>query len=181
MRIPPWLVLIGAVGLFLALTTGGVVTADILSTAWMASTNARKWAATLQSTEDYYGIPAGLLARIAYQESHFIQSIIDGTRPSPAGALGVMQLMPQYFSSVQRPVPFSDADTTDQINQAADFLVSLYHHFQDWTPAVAAYNAGQTAIDQVLAGSRALPSETAQYIAQVSADLPQVVSPTLSV
>lgn len=160
--------------------TGGVIAVDYLQAAWMSSGNAQKWAPILAGAESSYGIPAGLLSRIAYQESHFRQDIIDGTAISPAGALGMMQLMPQYFQTVHASIPFTDADTTAQIAEAASFLSGLYGHFGDWTAATAAYNAGQGTIDKVLAGTRALPTETANYIAGIAADLPAVVNPTLT-
>lgn len=153
---------------------------NYLNAAWMSSQNARKWAPDLTEAESMYGIPAGLLSRIAYQESHFIQSIIDGTQSSPAGALGLMQLMPQYFDTVRRPIPFSDSDTVAQINQAAQQLSTLYHQFGDWTQATAAYNAGAGTVNNVIAGTASLPAETANYIANISADLPQIVNPTLT-
>lgn len=155
------------------------MTANYLMAAWMASDNAKKWAPVLTSVEDQVGLPTGLLARIAYQESHFRQDIIDGSTASPAGALGMMQLMPRFFTTVNRPRPFTDTDTQDQIVEAATLLANLFNHFQDWTLAVAAYNAGQHAIDQVVAGNASLAPETAAYISEVSADLPNIVNPTL--
>lgn len=179
--IPVWVWILGGVALLAALTTGGVVTANYISAQWMGSSNARKWAAALSNAENTFGIPAGLLSRIAYQESRFRQDVIDGTTVSSAGALGLMQLMPQYFDTVQRPIPFSDADTSDQIVQAAQLLASNYNQLGDWTAATAAYNAGAGTINKVLNGSATLPGQTAQYIQQISADLPAVVNPTLSV
>lgn len=178
-RIPGWLLMLGGVILAIALTTGGVVTANYLTASWMSSANAQKWAPVLAAAESQYGIPAGLLARIAYQESRFRQDIIDGTTVSSAGALGLMQLMPQYFDTVQRPTPFSDADTTDQINQAAQLLVNNFNQLGDWTRATAAYNAGAATVGKVLAGTQSLRNETATYIQQISADLPGIVNPTL--
>lgn len=178
--VPPWLWLLGGVILLMTLGGVGVVTVNYLNAAWMSSNNAQKWAAALSQAEDLYGIPTGLLSRIAYQESRFRQDVIDGTNSSSAGALGMMQLMPQYFSTVTVPIPFSDTDTGAQINEAANFLAGLYNHFQNWTAAVAAYNAGQGTINQVLAGARALPNQTATYLQQVAADLPHIVSPTLN-
>lgn len=178
-EIPLWLLILGGVVLVAALTTGGVVTANYVAAAWMSSQNAQKWAPTLAAAEDNYGIPTGLLSRIAYQESSFQQNVIDGTRASSAGALGMMQLMPQYFTTVQGPTPFTDQDTINQIDEAANLLSQLYTHYQNWTDAVAAYNAGQGTIDAVLAGKQPLPAQTAQYIAQVGADLPQYVNTTL--
>lgn len=175
--IPKWIWIVGGILVLVSLTTVG---ANYAMSAWMTSYNAQKWATALSNAESQYGIPQGLLSRIAYQESHFVQAFIDGTRESPAGALGMMQLMPQFFSTVQRPIPFTDQDTLDQINEAAQQLASLYGHFGDWTASVAAYNAGQATIDHVLAGRAALPTETANYIASISTDLPGVVNGTLS-
>jgi soluble lytic murein transglycosylase-like protein len=180
MKIPGWLWIVGGIIGVAALGTGGVVAVNYLENAWLASENGQKWGPALQDAENSFGIPSGLLSRIAFQESHFIQNIIDGTRTSPVGARGMMQLMPQFFQTVQRPTPFSDADTNDQIQEAAQFLSGLFNHFSDWTQAVAAYNAGQGTINQVLAGKRALPSETANYIAGIAQDLPGIVNPTLT-
>jgi soluble lytic murein transglycosylase-like protein len=130
------------------------------------------WVPVLNSAEQQFGIPPDLLARMAYQESHFRPEIIDGTKASPAGALGLMQLMPQYFNTVRVAVPFQPADTVAQIQQAAQLLVGLMNHFNDWTLAVAAYNDGQGNIDQYVAGTRALPAETSNYVADVLADVP---------
>ena len=77
-----------------------------------------QWIPALNAAEVQYGLPTDLLARIAYQESHFRTDIITGATPSPAGALGLMQMMPQYFDSVRVPRPFTPDDTANQINQA---------------------------------------------------------------
>lgn len=131
-----------------------------------------QWVPVINAAEMQYGIPTDLLARMAYQESHFRPSIIDGTTASPAGALGILQLMPQYFNTVQRPIPFSTQDTADQINQAAGQLLGLMNHFNDWGLAVAAYNDGQGNVDKYVAGTRPLPAETSTYVADVLADVP---------
>lgn len=47
--------------------------------------------------ESEYGIPTDLLARIAYQECSWRTEVITGQVASPAGALGMFQLMPQFF------------------------------------------------------------------------------------
>lgn len=166
-----WLIL---GGVSLAILIGG---GDVAVNLYLQSANAQKWAQYLSDAEDYYGIPKGLLTRIAEQESSFKSNVIDGTHPSPAGALGIMQLMPQFWDTVRRPIPFTDSDTQDQIGQAAEFLASLYHHFGNWTNAVAGYNAGQGTIDKVLAGQASLPAETSTYLASVFGDLPQYGSP----
>ena len=167
-----WVLAIGAIGVLIwqAQNIGDAVSADI--SGWADVEQGPVWVPVINQAESAQGIPANLLARMAYQESHFRPDIISGTTSSSVGALGILQLMPEYFSTVQVPVPFTAADTTAQISQAAEQLASLYTTFQDWTLAVAAYNAGAGTIKAYLAGSGNLPAETAAYVADVIADVP---------
>lgn len=150
----------------------GVETVTAALTGWKSVNDGPTWVPVINQTEDTLGIPTDLLARVAYQESRFRPDVITGATVSPAGALGILQMMPQYFDTVQRPRPFSTQDTLDQINQAGSLLVSLYNHFQDWALALAAYNDGQTNIDHYLAGTHTLPTETNNYVSQILSDVP---------
>lgn len=150
----------------------GVADVQAAIAGWKAVNQGPMWVPVLNAAEQQHGIPADLLARMAYQESRFRQDVIDGTTVSSAGALGLMQLMPQYFNTVTGPRPFTPTDTQAQIQQAAQQLVGLMNHFNDWALAVAAYNDGQGNIDQYIAGTRALPAETTSYVADILADVP---------
>lgn len=119
--------------------------------------------ATIAATETQLGIPAGLLARIAEQESHFRQDIISGKTKSSAGATGLMQLMPKYFPGAEHMTP------EQQIAVAGKELSRLYKVFGDWNKAIAAYNDGEGNIKKVLAGKKILPEETRKYVAAVGA------------
>jgi soluble lytic murein transglycosylase-like protein len=141
---------------------------------WLNVGEGPTWVPVLNATEQSLGIPDNLLARVAYQESHFREEIIRGTKPSPAGALGIMQLMPQYFNTVNRPVPYSDADVTAQIQQAGANLVSQYESFGTWELALAAYNAGAGNVRKY--GGIPPFGETQDYVAQVIADVPAAAS-----
>lgn len=167
-----WLVVAGAAGILIwqSQNIGDSVTAAVCG--WENVEEGPTWVPVINQAEDAAGIPTNLLARMAYQESHFRQDVIDGSTASSAGALGILQLMPQYFSTVQVATPFTAADTSAQISQAAQQLASLYSQFSDWTLAVAAYNAGATAVKNYMAGSQALPVETQAYVADVIADVP---------
>lgn len=116
---------------------------------------------TIAATETQLGIPAGLLARIAEQESHFRPDIISGKTKSKAGAVGLMQLMPQFFPGAGKS---AEAD----IFTAGKELRRLYKVFGDWSKAVAAYNDGEGNIKKVLAGKKTLPEETRKYLAAVA-------------
>jgi soluble lytic murein transglycosylase-like protein len=119
----------------------------------------------LNTTEAQYAIPADLLARMAYQESHFRADIIDGSTVSPAGAVGIMQLMPEYF-------PGAGENAIADIATAGQYLSKLYSEFGDWQLAVAAYNDGPGNVKAYLAGTKTLPLETQTYVADVFADVP---------
>lgn len=132
---------------------------------WMDEGEGALWMPALHAAEVKHGIPTNLLARIAYQESHFRSDIINGRVRSKVGAIGMMQLMPQFF-------PTAGVSVLADIERAADLLAALYKRFRDWQTAVAAYNDGGGNIDKVLKGERLMPVETRNYVAEVFADVP---------
>lgn len=150
----------------------GVDTVTAAVSGWARVHQGPQWVPVINAAESMAGIPANLLARMAYQESHFRPEFIDGTKASEAGALGILQLMPQYFSTVRVPRPYTPQDTAAQIQEAAGELARLYRHYQDWGLAVAAYNDGQGNVDRYVAGNRALPAETITYVSDVLTDVP---------
>jgi soluble lytic murein transglycosylase-like protein len=167
-----WVLLAGAVGVLVWQYQNIGDAVQAATCGWEGVEEGPTWVPVINQSEVANSIPTNLLARMAYQESHFRQDIIDGTTASSAGALGILQLMPQYFSTVQVATPFSTSDTVAQIQQAAQQLASLYDEFSDWTLAVAAYNAGATTIKNYVAGTGSLPAETSAYVADVIADVP---------
>lgn len=178
-KIPPWLWILGGVLVLAAAATGGTLAVQAVLAYWQQSANAQKWAPVLAAAEQANGLPQNLLARMAYTESAYSQDVIDGTRASSAGALGILQLEPQYFDTVRRPVPFSDQDTTDQINQAAAQMATLYRQLSPlaagtgqnpWALALAGYNAGAGAVRHY----QGIPpyAQTESYVTDILADVP---------
>lgn len=151
-------------------------TEDVMSaiSGWQSVNDGPAWVPYIESVAPQYGIPANLLSRVAYQESRFRPEIIRGTTASPAGALGIMQMMPAYFASVRVPVPFQDADVQAQIHEAAQQLQSLYNDLGDWSLALAGYNAGAGNVKKY-GGIPPFP-ETQKYVAQITADVPVAVA-----
>lgn len=133
--------------------------------AWMTQGAGPEYHPTFTAVEQQNSIPPDLLYRIGYQESHFRPDIISGQTVSPAGAVGIMQLMPQYF-------PGAGNNAQADIDTAGRYMAQLYAQFGDWQVATAAYNDGPGNISQVLAGTRQMPLETQNYIADVFADVP---------
>jgi soluble lytic murein transglycosylase-like protein len=141
-----------------------------LVTPWKQTGSASDWLPALAFAEQAYGIPTDLLARLAYQESHFREDVIRGVKTSSVGALGMMQLMPQYFPVVNAPRPYSDEDVAAQISAAADQLSTLYGQLGSWPLALAGYNAGAGAVKKY-GGIPPFP-ETQQYVADITRDVP---------
>jgi soluble lytic murein transglycosylase-like protein len=120
----------------------------------------------ISMVESQCGIPTDLLARIAYQECSWRAEVIDGTVKSPAGAVGMFQLMPQYF-------PGAGVSWMQDAETAGRYLSQLHRQFNDWQMAVAAYNWGPGNLSRYEQNpSGGLPRETKNYVAGVFTDVP---------
>lgn len=122
-----------------------------------AANNRNKYIGAIRAAEQKHGIPAELLERVANQESHWRSDIISGKTRSSEGAVGLMQLMPQFF-------PGAGKDPNADIETAAAYLKKLRGQFGNWEDAAAAYNAGPGTLNAVKSGRGGLPSETRQYV-----------------
>jgi soluble lytic murein transglycosylase len=102
------------------------------------------------------GVDAALIAAVIYTESRFLD------QTSPAGAKGLMQLMPStadYIATLSGGTRFEQGDlATPQINIAygsfyLDHLLEKYRGSEEI--ALAAYNAGEGKVDEWLAEAEA--------------------------
>lgn len=160
-----WAVL-AAIGFVLLTWKRETVTATVSAAVagWKGARNAGKYLPALHAAEDRYGVPRDLLARIAYQESRWRDDIVSGRFVSPAGALGLMQIVPRFHPTVD-PLNVNAA-----IDYAARFLVQLKGRFGTWPLAVAAYNAGPGNVTKY--GGIPPFRETQEYVAGVFQDVP---------
>lgn len=113
-----------------------------------------------------------------------VESGFDARARSPAGAVGLFQLMPatarQYGLARW---PFDERKQVEPATRAAaKHLRRLYGIFGDWRLAVAAYNCGEGRVQRTLAKRSAksyeriaqdLPAETQMYVPKVEAKLLQ--------
>jgi len=107
-----------------------------------------------------YVVPASILAWLLWKESRYNPAIIDGTKRSGAGAMGIAQFMP----ATAREELGSEAaalDPSRAIPGAARYLSKLYRSLGTWDKALAAYNWGIGNVQRK--GLAAAPAETVDY------------------
>lgn len=88
----------------------------------------------IQQASAQYGVPVANINAVINAESSF-----NPTAVSPAGAQGLMQLMPATAASLGVTDPF---DPAQNINAGTRYLAQQYDRFGSWDKAYAAYNAG---------------------------------------
>lgn len=114
--------------------------------------------AAISAAAARYGVPADLIRAVANQESGF-----DSNAVSPAGAQGIMQLMPRTAQELGVTDPF---DAAQNIDAGTRYLSGLIQQVHGNIPlALAAYNAGPGAVEQY-GGIPPYP-ETQNYVKDV--------------
>ena len=109
-----------------------------------------------------------------------VESSFDPRARSPAGAAGMFQLMPETAKRFGlRVFPFDQRYNEERSAEAAaKYLRFLYGKFKDWRLALAAYNAGEGTVENLMKKSQArsfegiatrLPAETQLYVPKVEA------------
>ncbi|MCZ7588094.1 MAG: lytic transglycosylase domain-containing protein [Gaiella sp.] len=116
-----------------------------------------------------YDLPPALLAAVIYTESRF-----DASAQSPAGAVGLMQLLPETARGIavrtggHRFVVGDLVDPEINIRYGAWYLRHLLDRYDDVATALAAYHAGQGNVDAWRRrGSEIEFPETRSYVRRV--------------
>lgn len=107
------------------------------------------------------GVPVGIAQAVAWQESGWRQQV-----RSPAGAIGVMQVLPStaLWMSLYAHRPLDLRDTRDNITAGVTLLRVLLDHTRSTRRAVAAYYQGLGAVRR-----HGLYPDTRAYVASVLA------------
>jgi hypothetical protein len=105
-------------------------------------------------------LPVEFFARVIWQESRFNARAI-----SNKGAEGIAQFMPRTADWRGLADPF---DPIDALRHSASYLRELREKFGNLGLAAAGYNAGPGRVGAWLAGKRALPGETRNYVAIIT-------------
>jgi cell wall-associated NlpC family hydrolase len=147
-----------AVGSVASTAATGGLSASQLTSAGLSSAVA-SYAAQFAAAEAKYHLPAGMLAAVAQQESGGNSRAV-----SPAGAEGLMQLMPSTAASYGVN-PFDPAQAIDAAGKILG--ASLRRYDGSVSLALAAYNAGPGAVAQY-GGIPPYP-ETQNYVKRITA------------
>jgi membrane-bound lytic murein transglycosylase D len=109
-----------------------------------------------------------------------VESSFDRRAESPAGAAGLFQLMPDTAKRFGLSLWPRDQrfQTESSATASARYLKYLINRFQDWRLALAAYNAGEGTVQNLLDRyktrsyddiAKHLPAETQLYVPRVEA------------
>ena len=139
------------------------------------------WGPYIGEAAKKYDVPERWVRAVMHQESggqlyENGQLII-----SPAGAMGLMQVMPPTYDELRGRYALGDDpyDPHDNIMAGTAYLREMYDLYG--SPGfLAAYNAGPARLDDYLTHNKPLPDETRHYVARVGRAIngswPQVAS-----
>lgn len=117
----------------------------------------------VQTAAQKHGLDTALLKSVMKQESAFKPCAL-----STAGAMGLMQIMPDTADMLHLDDPF---DPQKNVDAGAKFLKTMLDRFGgNVAMALAAYNAGPSTVDK--AGGIPPIAETLQYVSNILGELP---------
>jgi len=132
-----------------------------------------RWAGYIKEASERFKISADWIRAVIRMESGG-RTLSDDKTPirSTAGAMGIMQVMPQTYMDMrqQHGLGADPFNPRDNILAGAAYL-SWLHDKYGYPKMFAAYNAGPATLDAQMSGTRKLPKETRDYIKGIASIL----------
>ncbi|MDE2184530.1 MAG: lytic transglycosylase domain-containing protein [Alphaproteobacteria bacterium] len=127
------------------------------------------WESIIAAASVRFDVPEPWIAHVMAAESGGSTTLNRRPITSAAGAMGLMQIMPQTYSGLRARYGFgADAyDPHDNIFAGAAYLHELYQRY-GYPNLFAAYNAGPSRVDDYLTHGRPLPRVTDAYVAMLT-------------
>jgi soluble lytic murein transglycosylase-like protein len=124
---------------------------------WRAAPSHKRYDELIGETAAFYRLPPALVKAVIAAESAF-----DPLAVSRRGAQGLMQLMPQTAAQLGVEDPLEPASN---VKGGSGYLRAMLDRYGDLSRALAAYNAGPTAVDRY--GGVPPYRETRDYVDRV--------------
>lgn len=122
-------------------------------------------AAYIAEASQRFGIPEAWIIAVMRAESAG-----DPRAVSAAGAMGLMQIMPDTWDELRarHRLGHDPFDLRDNIMAGAAYLREMWDRYGNLNSMLAAYNAGPGRYDEYLSAGRQLPAETRAYVAALA-------------
>ena len=126
---------------------------------------AHPYAAQVTEASQRFGIPTTWIMAVMRAESAG-----DLRAVSSAGAMGLMQVMPDTWAGlrIRHGLGRDPYDPRDNILAGTAYLREMWDRYSDVAAMLAAYNAGPARYDEYRLADRPLPAETRAYVAALA-------------
>lgn len=125
------------------------------------------WGPYIREASQRFGVPMQWIRAVIREESAGeVQAL------SPAGAMGLMQVMPGTYEMLREEYDLGDDpfEPRDNIVAGTAYIQQMYDRYG--APGfLAAYNAGPVRVDDYLATGNPLPAETVSYVTDIAPHL----------
>lgn len=127
-----------------------------------------RWRGLVAEAAARFGISAAWIRAVMRAESGGLTTLDGRPITSSAGAMGLMQIMPQTYADLRERYKLGGDpyDAHDNIMAGAAYLREMFDRY-GYPNLFMAYNAGPARLDAYLQGGAPLPSETVTYLARV--------------
>ena len=131
-----------------------------------------RWAPQIKEASGRFGVAEAWIRAVIRMESGGRTLLDDKPITSDAGAMGLMQLMPDTYRELQQQhgLGANPYDPRDNVLAGTAYLGWLHDRY-GYPKMFAAYNAGPGTLEAQLAGARKLPRETRAYVRGIAAIL----------
>lgn len=136
-----------------------------------------RWQPFIAEASRRFAIPEAWIRVVMRAESGGRSMPHDTPITSRAGAMGLMQVMPETYREMRRRYGLDDDpyDPHDNIFAGTAYLRQMLDRF-GYPQLFAAYNAGPRRFAAYLQGAEALPAETWAYLATIGPELPRAIA-----
>jgi hypothetical protein len=127
-----------------------------------------RWQPFITEASQRFGIPEAWIRSVMQAESAGLTSLDGRPITSRAGAMGLMQVMPETYAEMRRShgLGADPYDSHDNILAGTAFLREMYDHY-GYPGLFAAFNAGPQRYEDHLRRGTPLPAETLTYLAAI--------------